>query len=1030
MGLISNHISGSSHKVDGQGRHAIGVSGAIYFQADGVPGQDEFGTDKNHTFAKHKDAAYIFSGSTGKNDKTLFLGDVVVSGSLSIGGGGSFVDAVAGAADNQIAVFTNGDTIEGDANLLYNGTMFQIGGAAVKAVDINASTFDVDGTGLLSLTTTQAGADAIKIEATAADGGILVDFGTGGIQFSDDAGTTDLLNIDGDSADFHASVAVNVLGDLDVDGQTNLDAVDIDGTTQIDATVTVGVNGTGYDVQFFGDTAGSHLLWDQSADELALIGAATKLSFHDAAGGENIMADAAGKLMVNAGAELEARSAIVDIQGTANSNFTVAGNSNSVAQLTLNATNTGAGEGRVSVVGGDQVSVADASNASLVLDGGVTTLDAGSTLTIGGTNATSVTLARSNQLTTVGGLLSVAQQAIFNQEVIVQGNLQVQGTTTTVSSSNTTMQDSIIGIGVSGSAGYNIVGDRGFIFGRAASANPGSALPGLKYNGTKFEMGTYTASPLSQSFGNAVSFLDLKIGSLELAGGLALPDAAGDHNLSLLANFDDMSGNRQLMFKVDDANRDLVLSGNLTVEGASIINQDLSSDSSTAQFGTLQLNTLLKADSAGGCDIGSTTDADKFGDIFLADGKFLKIGNAEEHSIIDAAPGLEIASTEAVSIKIADGQLGSLGNTALDAYFQVAAHGTAGSEDLRVVNTNGTDAKAIEILASAGGVSIECADEKAAYIGNDAKDLYVEVAPSGTPGNEDIRIVNTNGTDAKSIEILSSAGGVSIECADEKEAYIGNDAADAFVKVAASNTPGNEIVSLKNTNGTAVNSIDINSVAGGIEIESEKASQAGGVSLIAKHDASTVEIKTGGTPAVRGAFGNAVFAQPTDGYQMSFGADGEVTLTHVHDTGLILSDDSGHGATKLMFGDANTSISSPASTTLSLEAGAFIGLSVPNSVSAGVAFKAGASDLLIFNPGQVSLFPQNDNAFDLGKASNRFRNIYTADLNLRNDRGDWTLIEENDFISFRNNKTGRRFRMVMEDITGLGNYGPGNDGEM
>ena len=76
------------------------------------------------------------------------------------------------------------------------------------------------------------------------------------------------------------------------------------------------------------------------------------------------------------------------------------------------------------------------------------------------------------------------------------------------------------------------------------------------------------------------------------------------------------------------------------------------------------------------------------------------------------------------------------------------------------------------------------------------------------------------------------------------------------------------------------------------------------------------------------------------------------------------------------------------------------------------------------------IIPASDNSKDLGSGSARFRNIFTGDLNLRNDRGDWTLIEESDFISFRNNKTGRRFRMVMEDITGLGIYGPGNDGEM
>jgi hypothetical protein len=50
--------------------------------------------------------------------------------------------------------------------------------------------------------------------------------------------------------------------------------VDIDGATQIDATVTVGIDDTGYDVKFFGATAGAYMLWDESADDLILGGAA------------------------------------------------------------------------------------------------------------------------------------------------------------------------------------------------------------------------------------------------------------------------------------------------------------------------------------------------------------------------------------------------------------------------------------------------------------------------------------------------------------------------------------------------------------------------------------------------------------------------------------------------------------------------------------------------------------------------------------------------------------------------------------
>jgi hypothetical protein len=105
---------------------------------------------------------------------------------------------------------------------------------------------------------------------------------------------------------------LTIFGDVDVDGTLNFDASDIDGAWQIDATVTVGVDDTGHDVKFFGATSGQHLLWDQSADELVLVGD-TKLSFHDAAGGENIIASADGHLEVNAGTTLDITAPTVDI---------------------------------------------------------------------------------------------------------------------------------------------------------------------------------------------------------------------------------------------------------------------------------------------------------------------------------------------------------------------------------------------------------------------------------------------------------------------------------------------------------------------------------------------------------------------------------------------------------------------------------------------------------------------------------------------------------------------------------------------
>jgi hypothetical protein len=139
-----------------------------------------------------------------------------------------------------------------------------------------------------------------------------------------------------------ASAAVGgdltLFGGTDLKGTFNIDDVDIDGVVQIDGAVTVGVDDTGYDVKFFGDTSGQHLLWDQSADELALIGD-TKLSFHDAAGGENIIASADGHLEINAGTTLDITAPTVDIN--ASTTINVDGATQLTGDVTIGVDGTG-----------------------------------------------------------------------------------------------------------------------------------------------------------------------------------------------------------------------------------------------------------------------------------------------------------------------------------------------------------------------------------------------------------------------------------------------------------------------------------------------------------------------------------------------------------------------------------------------------------------------------------------------------------------------------------------------------------------
>jgi hypothetical protein len=62
------------------------------------------------------------------------------------------------------------------------------------------------------------------------------------------------------------------------------------------------------------------------------------------------------------------------------------------------------------------------------------------------------------------------------------------------------------------------------------------------------------------------------------------------------------------------------------------------------------------------------------------------------------------------------------------------------------------------------------------------------------------------------------------------------------------------------------------------------------------------------------------------------------------------------------------------------------------------------------------VLPDADNSRDLGSPSFRWANVYTGDLHLANDRGNWTVIEESEYLSLRNNKTGKVYKLVMEEV--------------
>jgi hypothetical protein len=76
----------------------------------------------------------------------------------------------------------------------------------------------------------------------------------------------------------------------------------------------------------------------------------------------------------------------------------------------------------------------------------------------------------------------------------------------------------------------------------------------------------------------------------------------------------------------------------------------------------------------------------------------------------------------------------------------------------------------------------------------------------------------------------------------------------------------------------------------------------------------------------------------------------------------------------------------------------------------------------------AGLMPGTDNVRDLGSTTKRWRNLYTTDLHLSNEgkpegnevdgtTGNWTIQEGDENLYILNNKTGKKYKFALEEIT-------------
>ena len=159
----------------------------------------------------------------------------------------------------------------------------------------------------------------------------------------------------------------------------------------------------------------------------------------------------------------------------------------------------------------------------------------------------------------------------------------------------------------------------------------------------------------------------------------------------------------------------------------------------------------------------------------------------------------------------------------------------------------------------------------------------------------------------------------------------------------------------------------------------------------------------------------------TDGHIIKLGADNDVSLTHVHDTGLLLN-----STNVIQFNDASQNIGAPSATVLDINATDEIELNATlvdvngNVEVSGTLTQVGVATFT------AALLPASDDAVDLGSASKQWRDIYTGDLNLNNTKhrknevdgtsGSWTIQEGSEDLFLLNRINGKKYKFNIVEV--------------
>jgi hypothetical protein len=612
------------------------------------------------------------------------------------------------------------------------------------------------------------------------------------------------------------------------------------------------------------------------------------------------------------------------------------------ALVTSNAITVGGAGSSVDVAGtlkvsGNQISGSAGGNITLQAAGDVVV--AGD-LTVGGNDikssagSTAITL-NGTDVTVAGDLTVTGNDIVFSAGagniataattltigsstgvVVIPGDLEVQGTTMTVSASNLVIEDPLVGFGfLTGSTAGTSTGDRGFVGGYTGGGNSNVAF-GYSLSNSAFVATKTNSNATATTF--AVNDLQpIRASSFQVSGSTAELKGNGSTLQLSGTQLDVFAGSKGIILYRDGASY-----GDITGQQSAY----LGGNGIRLSAGTTGYATALS-----GSTVWLTGD----------DGRVYVGRAANSGLLVSVNPGTP--------------------GTGAGGFVQLIAKQGEGAAPSLPMTLTGSSLS-FSVSNSLTGISIQ--------------DTGTEFATISRIGGTAARLLGTDGLilSGTTATVQTSTGNITLRTA-----------------------AATQVVNYNVTNSTYA------SIASGSYV-------GGGVDAVTLNNVARFSATNDLVLAAGGA-GSVILSGSNSAY-FNFGQS-----INFHNAGT--------GYLQILSG-STTSLGGTAPNVVKLEGRNSNGiLLVPatgkNVHLSGSVELGGGTDNTIKFLGQVgtSIVPTTDVAYTLGTADKRWQHIYTGDLHLRNERGDYTLIEETDFLSIRFNKNGKRYKFLLERVPEL-----------